>query len=224
MQTQWRLTGEQAQKQQPLPLCSFDDVDVNDISLEDYIAVKPKVAVYVPHTAGRYQKKRFRKAQCPIVERQVRRSSQRTAFMHAWGGMPPCKGSKGGWKARPQSCRRRGHAAQAEQPQGCMLPAKYAHHSYGFPSLQARGLSDDARPQQRQEADGGEGPALAVQKGRGRLAAGWVLRVLQVYALDECVSVVKCSQVRIVKHAFEIINLLTDQNPIQVLVDAIINR
>lgn len=29
--------------------------------------------------------------------------------------------------------------------------------------------------------------------------------------------------VRIVSHAFEIINLLTDQNPIQVLVDAIIN-
>ena len=30
-------------------------------------------------------------------------------------------------------------------------------------------------------------------------------------------------QVRIVKHAFEIIHLLTDQNPIQVAVDAIIN-
>ncbi len=42
---------------------------VTDISLEDYVAVKPKFAVYVPHTAGRYQKKRFRKAQCPIVER-----------------------------------------------------------------------------------------------------------------------------------------------------------
>lgn len=38
-------------------------------SLEDYIAVKPKYAVYVPHTAGRYQTKRFRKAQCPIAER-----------------------------------------------------------------------------------------------------------------------------------------------------------
>jgi hypothetical protein len=33
-----------------------------------------------------------------------------------------------------------------------------------------------------------------------------------------------CSQVRIVKHACEIIHLLTDQNPIQVIVDAIINR
>ena len=31
--------------------------------------MKPKYAVYVPHTAGRYQTKRFRKAQCPIVER-----------------------------------------------------------------------------------------------------------------------------------------------------------
>jgi small subunit ribosomal protein S5e len=47
----------------------FSDVEVTDISLEDYIAVKPKFAVYVPHTAGRWQKKRFRKAQCPIVER-----------------------------------------------------------------------------------------------------------------------------------------------------------
>jgi small subunit ribosomal protein S5e len=39
--------------------------------LEDYIAVKPKYAVYVPHTAKRYQTHRFRKAQCPIVERVV---------------------------------------------------------------------------------------------------------------------------------------------------------
>src|SRR6266540_3004274 len=33
----------------------------------------------------------------------------------------------------------------------------------------------------------------------------------------------KLMAARIVKHAFEIIHLLTDQNPIQVLVDAIIN-
>ncbi|KAL4545868.1 hypothetical protein Ndes2526B_g05000 [Nannochloris sp. 'desiccata'] len=48
---------------------SFDDVEVNDISLEDYLAVKPKYARFTAHTAGRYQKRRFRKAQCPIVER-----------------------------------------------------------------------------------------------------------------------------------------------------------
>ncbi|KAG6520366.1 hypothetical protein ZIOFF_017415 [Zingiber officinale] len=49
---------------------SFDDVAVSDISLADYIAVTPpKHATYLPHTAGRYSAKRFRKAQCPIIER-----------------------------------------------------------------------------------------------------------------------------------------------------------
>merc|ERR1712048_89990 len=48
---------------------STDDVQVNDISLNDYIAVKEKFAKYLPHSAGRYQVKRFRKALCPIVER-----------------------------------------------------------------------------------------------------------------------------------------------------------
>ncbi|XP_050364598.1 40S ribosomal protein S5 [Argentina anserina] len=49
---------------------SFDDVQVSDISLQDYIGVaQAKHATYVPHTAGRYSVKRFRKAQCPIVER-----------------------------------------------------------------------------------------------------------------------------------------------------------
>ena len=38
---------------------------------QDYIAVKEKYAKYLPHSAGRYQVKRFRKAQCPIVERLV---------------------------------------------------------------------------------------------------------------------------------------------------------
>ena len=46
-----------------------DEVQVSDISLTDYIAVKEKRAVYLPHTAARYAVKRFRKAQCPIVER-----------------------------------------------------------------------------------------------------------------------------------------------------------
>lgn len=38
-------------------------------SLQDYIAVKEKYAKYLPHSGGRYAAKRFRKAQCPIVER-----------------------------------------------------------------------------------------------------------------------------------------------------------
>jgi len=50
---------------------SFDDVTVSDISLQDYIAVKQKFRyyAYMPHTAGRFNVKRFRKAQTPIVER-----------------------------------------------------------------------------------------------------------------------------------------------------------
>eukprot|EP00920_Eleutheroschizon_duboscqi_P019091 GHVT01045249.1.p1 GENE.GHVT01045249.1~~GHVT01045249.1.p1 ORF type:complete len:193 (+),score=17.56 GHVT01045249.1:362-940(+) len=50
---------------------SYDDVNVSDLSLVDYIAVRDKACVFTPHTAGRYQKKRFRKALCPIVERLV---------------------------------------------------------------------------------------------------------------------------------------------------------
>lgn len=45
------------------------DVQVSDMSLQDYISVKEKYAKYLPHSAGRYAHKRFRKAQCPIVER-----------------------------------------------------------------------------------------------------------------------------------------------------------
>ena len=76
---------------------SFEDVTVADLSLKDYIAIdkqarpaplacnsakqrfvlihykhasNPDQAVsFLPHSAGRWQKKRFRKAQCPIVER-----------------------------------------------------------------------------------------------------------------------------------------------------------
>lgn len=94
---------------------TFDNLRVDDLCLQDYIAVNQK-AVYLPHTAGRYNTKRFRKAQCPIVERLV-----------------------------------------------C--------------SLMMHGRNNGK----------------------------------------------KVMAVRIVKHAFEIIHLLTDQNPIQVLVEAVIN-
>ncbi|KAK1351595.1 hypothetical protein POM88_054167 [Heracleum sosnowskyi] len=43
---------------------------VSDISVEDYItASAAKNPIYMPHTSGRYQAKRFRKALCPLVER-----------------------------------------------------------------------------------------------------------------------------------------------------------
>lgn len=44
----WRITNEP-------PLCS------------DYIQIRSPV--YIPHSAGRYAAKRFRKANCPIIER-----------------------------------------------------------------------------------------------------------------------------------------------------------
>ncbi|CAD8152574.1 unnamed protein product (macronuclear) [Paramecium tetraurelia] len=48
----------------------YDEVLVTDPCFKDYIAVQTsKSRVFVPHTAGRYQRKKFRKAQCPIVER-----------------------------------------------------------------------------------------------------------------------------------------------------------
>ena len=52
---------------------SCEDVLVPDMSLQDYIAAKDKFAKFIPHSAGRYAAKRFRKAQCPIVERLVNR-------------------------------------------------------------------------------------------------------------------------------------------------------
>ncbi|KAJ2557489.1 ribosomal protein S5 [Coemansia sp. RSA 1933] len=46
---------------------SFEDVEIKDISLTDYLQIRNPV--YLPHTAGRYASRKFRKAQCPIVER-----------------------------------------------------------------------------------------------------------------------------------------------------------
>src|ERR1700753_3482393 len=46
---------------------SYGDVEVRDISLTDYINIRSPV--YIPHSAGRYAVKRFRKANCPIIER-----------------------------------------------------------------------------------------------------------------------------------------------------------
>ena len=40
-----------------------DDLNLFLLVLQDYIAVKEKYATYLPHTAGRYASKRFRKAQ-----------------------------------------------------------------------------------------------------------------------------------------------------------------
>ena len=51
---------------------TFNDVVVEDISLADYIGTKPAVhSQYIPHSAKRWNTVRFKKANCPIVERMV---------------------------------------------------------------------------------------------------------------------------------------------------------
>lgn len=50
---------------------AFTDVECADISLVDYIAKSGRAAVYTPHSAGRWHKRRFHNAGCPIVERMV---------------------------------------------------------------------------------------------------------------------------------------------------------
>ena len=42
-------------------------IGANEISYSDYIQIRQPV--YISHSAGRYAVKRFRKAQCPIIER-----------------------------------------------------------------------------------------------------------------------------------------------------------
>ena len=50
----------------------YKEIKITDPCFTDYIALEAtKAQVWVPHTAGRYQVKKFRKAQCPIVERLV---------------------------------------------------------------------------------------------------------------------------------------------------------
>merc|ERR1712118_603173 len=65
------MSGQYATEVKLFGRWSFEDVEVKDMSLEDYIACRPKYAQFLPHSQGRWQKKRFRKAQCPIVERMV---------------------------------------------------------------------------------------------------------------------------------------------------------
>merc|ERR1711953_113147 len=51
---------------------SYDVDECPDISLSNYLQVKTvRQQVFVPYTAGRYQQRRFKKGQCPIVERMT---------------------------------------------------------------------------------------------------------------------------------------------------------
>jgi small subunit ribosomal protein S5e len=51
---------------------SYSTVKVSDPTLEPYICINQnKVKVYLPHTAGRYQTRSFKKVLCPLVERFI---------------------------------------------------------------------------------------------------------------------------------------------------------
>ena len=51
---------------------NYDEVVVANETIENFVAVKEtKSQVFVPHTAGRYQLRQFKKATMPIVERLV---------------------------------------------------------------------------------------------------------------------------------------------------------
>ena len=47
---------------------SFEGVEIRDPSLKRYISLKP---VYLPHTGGRHEHRRFGKSEVPIVERLI---------------------------------------------------------------------------------------------------------------------------------------------------------
>jgi len=50
----------------------YKDIKSSEIALEDYLSVKSvKHQVYYPYSAGKFQKKRFQKVQCPVTERFV---------------------------------------------------------------------------------------------------------------------------------------------------------
>ena len=47
----------------------YEECEMEDITLQNYIALTGKAKVYLPHTAGRYQTRKFKKATMPIIER-----------------------------------------------------------------------------------------------------------------------------------------------------------
>ena len=130
---------------------STDDVVVNDISLTDYIAVKEKFAKYLPHSAGRYAAKRFRKAQVSL-ELQMKTSGRMNLRA------PKC------WYV-------------------CLIFA-FINSSLSF-------------------------PLFATQ-------CPIVERLTNSLMMHGRNNGKKLMAIRIVKHAFEIIHLLTGENPLQV--------
>merc|ERR1711918_303382 len=69
---------------------AFDEVTVSDMALTDYLAVKPADACYIPHSAGRWQKCRFKKAHNSGKKVKAVRIIRHTcAIMHLLTGENP---------------------------------------------------------------------------------------------------------------------------------------
>ena len=49
----------------------YNHITIDDVTLFPHMAVKEKFSVYVPHTAGKYTTKKFKKSNCPLIERVV---------------------------------------------------------------------------------------------------------------------------------------------------------
>mmetsp|Transcript_44105 Transcript_44105/g.68958 ORF Transcript_44105/g.68958 Transcript_44105/m.68958 type:complete len:192 (-) Transcript_44105:852-1427(-) len=50
---------------------SFKGIRVKDETLERYISISKKHAKYLPHNAGKFNSKRFKRANCSLVERFI---------------------------------------------------------------------------------------------------------------------------------------------------------
>merc|ERR1712048_80788 len=63
-------TQSMAEQQDSFGESTYEDLKIKDTTLDIYVSVHTtKQRVFVPHTAGRYQVKRFRKASMPLIER-----------------------------------------------------------------------------------------------------------------------------------------------------------
>ncbi|OYT60972.1 MAG: 30S ribosomal protein S7 [Desulfurococcales archaeon ex4484_217_1] len=65
------MSGKTAIKTEEIKLFgkwSFEGVDIRDPSLKKYICLKP---IWLPHTGGRHEHRRFGKSEVPVVERLI---------------------------------------------------------------------------------------------------------------------------------------------------------
>lgn len=120
----------------------------------DCIAIQGKARVFTPHTAGRYQKKRFRKTQCPIVERLVN---------------------------------------------SMMMHGRYVEHTIIWWLKVNKPYGDESNLSPLSD---------------------YIVNIIIISLRN---NGKKLKAIRIVNHAFEIIHVMTDKNPVQVFVDAVKN-